>query len=373
MLTCTIANNLMKILYDHQIFTYQAYGGISRYFYNLSVELSKLQDLRVSICSPVYINEYLKVKPPIFLQGKPVTYIPKTAKIRNLICNFLGEGHVKNFNPDILHETYYSRSNSPDFLGPRVITIYDMIHELYPCLFSAKDKSSLLKKESINRADAVICISENTKRDLLKIFHVSEKKVNVVPLGFQQLEEARGSDRLLEGDYVLFVGNRAGYKNFSGLLKAFSLSPFLTKNLKILCFGGGALTVQEKNLITQLGLIGSVIVASGDDSELARAYLDASAFVYPSLYEGFGIPPLEAMSLDCPVICSRSSSIPEVVGDAGEYFDPEKPEEIANAIERVICSSEHREKLVMNGRSQHSLFSWEKCAKDTLEIYKKLI
>jgi glycosyltransferase involved in cell wall biosynthesis len=363
----------MKILYDHQIFTAQAYGGISRYFYNLSMELSKIKDLHVKIISPVYVNEYLKANPPDFLTGMPIPSFPKTERVKKLICRSFCERHIKKFNPDILHETYYSLGSFSSFFGPRAITIYDMIHELYPSLFSIEDKSSFLKKESIHRADTVICISENTKRDLLNIFSIPESKVNVVHLGFQELEMDRNSDRFLNDDYILFVGNRAGYKNFTGLLKAFSLSPFLRKDLKILCFGGGVLTVQEKNLIGQLGLADSVVFASGSDSDLARAYLGASAFVYPSLYEGFGIPPLEAMSLDCPVVCSKTSSIPEIVGDAGEFFDPEEPEDIANAIERVISSPERREKLIRNGKTRRALFSWNRCAAETLEIYKALL
>jgi glycosyltransferase involved in cell wall biosynthesis len=102
-------------------------------------------------------------------------------------------------------------------------------------------------------------------------------------------------------------------------------------------------------------------------------YMGAAAFVYPSLYEGFGIPPLEAMSLGCPVICSNATSVPEVVGDAGEYFDPADPEAIRDAVERVLQSNDRRSELVTKGHARRSLFSWQRCAKETLDVYRSIL
>ena len=115
-----------------------------------------------------------------------------------------------------------------------------------------------------------------------------------------------------------------------------------------------------------------VIHLGGGDDRLATLYRGASAFIYPSKYEGFGIPPLEAMHLECPVICSMTSSIPEVVGEAGEYFDPDDAESIRHAIERVLQSSDRRSELIALGRSRCNLFSWERCARETLDVYKRL-
>ncbi len=112
---------------------------------------------------------------------------------------------------------------------------------------------------------------------------------------------------------------------------------------------------------------------SGDDAVLAGYYRMASAFVYPSLYEGFGIPPLEAMSFDCPVVCSGVSSIPEVVGNAGEMFDPYDPDSIRMAIERVVSDDALRQTLIARGKERLKLFSWKRCAQETLDIYRRVL
>ena len=106
---------------------------------------------------------------------------------------------------------------------------------------------------------------------------------------------------------------------------------------------------------------------------LAGLYGQASVFIYPSLYEGFGIPPLEAMSYDCPVVCSKTSSIPEVVGDAGEFFDPADIESMRAAIERVVTSDSHQKLLIAKGRARLKYFSWDRCAAETLDLYMKLV
>lgn len=112
---------------------------------------------------------------------------------------------------------------------------------------------------------------------------------------------------------------------------------------------------------------------NGADSTLAKYYCNAALFIYPSLYEGFGIPPLEAMSLNCPVACSNNSSIPEVIGGAGEYFDPMDTESMRTAIEHVLNSTDRRIELIKRGQLRCTQFSWERCAKETLAIYRKLM
>ena len=145
-------------------------------------------------------------------------------------------------------------------------------------------------------------------------------------------------------------------------------------NFNLICFGGGEFTKAELTLFKELGLKENQIrQCSGDDQLLARLYTSASVFVYPSLYEGFGIPPLEAMSYKCPVVCSDSSSIPEVVGDAGEFFDPYSIESISLAIERVVESNILSNDLIRKGNDRLKLFSWDKCANETLKVYKSLI
>ncbi|MCP8689162.1 glycosyltransferase family 4 protein, partial [Marinobacterium sedimentorum] len=174
--------------------------------------------------------------------------------------------------------------------------------------------------------------------------------------------------------YLLYVGNRQGYKNFAGFVKAFSASPRLVGKYDIVAFGGGDLSKDELSLFLNLGLNkGQVVYCSGDDAKLASLYESASAFVYPSLYEGFGLPPLEAMSYGCAVISSNTSSMPEVIGNAAEFFNPLCIDQMRDAMENVLFSQARSAELKMFGYARIKDFSWEKCAIETLNVYKKLV
>jgi glycosyltransferase involved in cell wall biosynthesis len=260
----------------------------------------------------------------------------------------------------------------------RVITVYDMIHERFASTWLGSEVTTAAKKAAVTRADHVICISESTRRDLLELFDIPEHKVSVTYLGFDTLSsEKQIASTLTESShppYLLYVGGRSGYKNFEGMLRTVASSQFLKNNFSIICFGGGVFTKVEMSLIEKLGMESTKVrqIGGGDDI-LVHLYQGAEAFVYPSLYEGFGISPLEAMSLGCPVICSNTSSIPEVVGDAGEYFDPGNTESICSAIERVVQSQTRRDELVEKGRKRCAIFSWGRCASETLSIYRSLI
>jgi len=251
-----------------------------------------------------------------------------------------------------------------------------MIHERFSDSFSQTDRTSVEKALAVARADHVICISEQTKRDLIEILGVEASKISVVYLGFNLISHDKpvtitvGQSR----PFILYVGNREGHKNFERLLIAYATSIKLKNNFDLICFGGGAFSDKEKALMQQLGVsVDRVSQVSGNDALLAGYYRASSAFVYPSLYEGFGIPPLEAMSFDCPVVCSNLSSIPEVVGDAGEMFDPYDPDSIRVAIERVVDDVQLQEVLISRGRERIKLFSWERCAQETLDVYRKVL
>jgi glycosyltransferase involved in cell wall biosynthesis len=170
------------------------------------------------------------------------------------------------------------------------------------------------------------------------------------------------------------VGRREGYKNFGGLLAAVARSPQLQKTFRIVAFGGSPFARSELQEIHSYGFAaGRVVHAQGGDVTLAALYKSAAALVYPSLYEGFGLPPLEAMSYGCPVCVSDTSSIPEVVGEAGEYFNPNEPDDIAHAIERAVFNSERRRLLAEMGRKRAAEFSWTKCAAQTAQVYRYLV
>ena len=290
--------------------------------------------------------------------------------------SILSRAQISKWKPDLVHETYYSKKSLAPKCCPTVITVYDMIHEIFKANFPSGDETSQLKKNSIKRSDHVICISHNTKQDLIQLFDVPEKKISVVHLGFDRFIQGMNQSKI-DCDkfrpFLLYVGARSGYKNFNAFIRAVSTSKRMMSELNIVCFGGHQFSNMEKSLFKTLGFReNQVIPVTGDDSLLGFFYRAALAFVYPSLYEGFGIPPLEAMANYCPVICSNVSSIPEVVGDAGKYFNPSDIDEMREAIENVIYSDSQIKTLKKLGEKRLLNFSWKKCADETLAIYKTL-
>jgi glycosyltransferase involved in cell wall biosynthesis len=367
----------MKIAFDHQIFDSQEYGGVSRYAYELAVKLATSCGQKVAIISPVYVNRYLASAPAkLNVMGMPVPRLPKTGRFYRSINSVIAWPTVRCFNPNIVHETYYSSRCIAPKTAKVVLTVYDMIHEKFSDIFPKNDRTTRNKKLAVERADHIICISEQTRQDLIEMFGVHPAKISVVHLGvtFVNQEEFFKEKSPSARPFLLYVGSRGGYKNFVGLLEAYAASYKLKKEFDLICFGGGVFTAGEKDMLHRLEIeIGRVSHIVGDDKLLAGYYKAASAFVYPSLYEGFGIPPLEAMSFDCPVVCSGVSSIPEIVGEAAEMFNPYDLHSIRIAIERVVSDDSLRQNLIARGRERFKVFSWERCARETLDVYRKVL
>ena len=364
----------LKVAFDHQIFSMQRYGGVSRYFVELASRLPSDTVSEVSVVAPVYINNYLTADSArSFTHGKYLPFdfkgVQRAAGLANRLAAPLA---WSNINADVIHETYYA-------LKPvgrarrRVVTVYDMIHEL----FVPEAKHTVAAKlAAINRADHIICISETTRRDLARLYDIDPARTSVVHLGYSltsQIREISNQAVPTRGQRpsLLYVGNRSGYKNFGTLLKAFSSSPIL-REFNLIAFGGSPGLPDEWEEIERLGVADRVRFESGSDRDLADHYRAAAAFVYPSMYEGFGIPPLEAMSHGCPVVCSTGGAIPEVVGDAGVYFDPYNCDELRSTLERVVTTEGLQANLRLRGYQRISEFSWERCAEETGKIYREI-
>ena len=368
----------MRLAFDHQIFGWQQYGGVSRYFYELAKNLATDPRHQVKVVAPLYVNHYISNPVPgLAIEGIRVPPLPKTGRVYRAFNSLLVRPMLRSFDPDIVHETYYSTTRLAPQKAKVVVSVYDMIHERFDKNFSRADPTSREKALAVARADHVICISEHTRKDLIELFQVPEEKTSVVHLGFSLAEETEAEDADWQPPrrpYLLYVGNRGGYKNFTALLDAYAGSNTLRANYDMVCFGGGPFTASERRRMRDLGLgENAVRQISGSDALLARFYRSAAVFVYPSLYEGFGIPPLEAMGFDCPAVCSNASSIPEVVGDAAELFDPNDLVAMRLAIERVVSDQNLRDTLIENGRNRLRLFSWERCAQETLAIYERVL
>ncbi|WP_103035918.1 glycosyltransferase family 4 protein [Castellaniella caeni] len=367
----------MKVAYDQQIFAAQRFGGISRYFFELIRHLPELEGASVQcrVFSPLYINNYLSNSDSRFrVSGLFMPALKNTGVIRRTLNDFLVPYLLRGWGPDILHETYYAERSASIKNCRTVITVYDMIHELFPGFF-VNDLSTLRrKKAAIDRADHIICISENTKNDLVRLYDVPVDKMTVVHLGFALVKSPAKDIIIPNRPYILYVGSRGGYKNFDRMLEAYRQSPRLHQNYDLVAFGGGGFSPSEKSKIATLGFDDvQVRQVSGDDAVLGVYYKNASLFVYPSLYEGFGIPPLEAMAFGCPVACSNTSSIPEVVGNAASLFDPYDVASIADVMMSVIDDSVLQEELRRNGAARIQLFSWRRCARETLQVYQRIL
>jgi glycosyltransferase involved in cell wall biosynthesis len=365
----------MNIFYDHQIFTMQKYGGISRYFYELISRLCQEVGVDVSLFLGFSINEYgLESYCSRFSSfwGYKHRDIPKTIRFFSSLNNTLFRYFTRaSATADIYHPTYY-KNPARGFKGKKVLTVHDMIHELYPHFLPQKEINTARdKKQAIRNADAIICVSQSTQRDLIRYFDVPEKKIKVIYHG-NSLKQEIVSQRLVDSPYILYVGKRGGYKNFELLLNAYARLEKVRYDFKLICFGGEQFTFHELELIKSLHLGDSVLSYSGVDETLANLYQYASVFVYPSLYEGFGMPPLEAMHYGCPVLVSNSSSIPEIVGQAGLYFNPVDLEELTDKLYTILHDTTMREQLIQAGLTQEGKFSWDRCARETLAFYREI-
>jgi glycosyltransferase involved in cell wall biosynthesis len=371
----------MRVLFDSQIFCFQRFGGISRYVASLAAELAEINSVRPLIVAPFHINDYLPALPKSLVRGRRIAWLRNLKLLAYAASAVPGSFWRYKFRPDIVHNTYYYpvRRVSP---ARRIITVYDLIHEKYPDNLSASTSIGRWKAMAVAGADHVICISENTRRDVLNTYPIDENRVSVTYLGCDSLEHILVNEsgstfrtRVFGADapYILFVGSRVGYKNFDALLSAFANSASLRNNFCLLCFGGGDFTGLERSAMAKANIADRVKCIGGSDSLLASCYSHAALFVYPSLYEGFGLPPLEAMALGCPVACSGTSSLPEVVGDAAIMFDPASVDSIQSALESVLESTALASALVERGRVRKLQFTWKNCARATVNIYKDVL
>ena len=367
----------LKIAFDQQVFLLQEYGGISRYLCSLVRELATMPAITAQVFAPLHVNRNLAGLGNELSRGRALSRLPpKLLRPVMFASKVMARREMARFKPDIVHETYYCEDDFRPNGARRVLTVYDLIHERYPDLFVNSEGTTRPKRVAANRVDHVICISESTRRDLVSYCGVAEEKTSVVYLGVDVdfVQAVTPSRQYHPRPFLLYVGARGGYKNFERFVRAFALSPRLRQEFDLLCFGGGQLQTAERQMIADAGLgPDQVVQMGGGDEILAALYQQAAAFVYPSLYEGFGIPPLEAMAVGCPVICSNSSSLPEVVGDAAESFDPLDEEAMLAAMEAVLASPSRRSALVAAGQTRYQQFSWEKCARETEAIYRKLL
>ncbi len=366
----------MKILFDHQIFTSQKYGGISRYFYELIREFDKMESIETKIPLVVSNNHYISDRKYVkYLDFLPNKHFRGKQRLFSIINKQNTILELKKQDFDIFHPTYYD----PYFLKyigdkPFILTVYDMIHEKFKEMFSHNDKTSQNKRLLVEKAAKIIAISQSTKKDLIEIFGVDESKIDVVYLGNTMFTKLNKSiDFEIPKKYILFVGSRGEYKNFERFIKSITTLLIKDKELIVVCAGGGKFRTKEIKLFEDLEIAKQVVQYDLDDEALAYFYKNAQLFVFPSLYEGFGIPVLEAFYCACPLVCSNTGSLPEIAVDGACYFDPYSEDSIKNVISQVLNDINLRDKLVQNGTKRLEYFSWKQTALQTQKIYESVL
>lgn len=361
----------MRIFYDGEVHKIAPNQGVSRYFYKL---ISRLPES----CTPLLTTYASGVDYP----SHPNLQLFKYKKFRpRRLSKRLEKYYFNKISSsnkfDIAHPTYYSLLSQQEiskYSCPIVLTVWDMIHELFSQQMDIDGSQAEEKRKAIHAAQIIICISENTKKDLLEKYSLPESKVKVTYLASGiNASIAYGSEIVPSRPYYLYVGGRTiGYKNFDGLLSAFAKAVSVRPDLA-LCVVGQPLNQGEKKMIAELKLANHIEhYICPNDCHLAKLYRCSIALIYPSLYEGFGIPPLEAMSCGTVAIASDCSSIPEVVGDAGILFNPKATFDLADILLSLVDNSLERDRLIAKGHQRAKMFSWDKTVAQTFDIYRSV-
>ncbi len=383
-------SNSLSVYMHPRAFWFLKFSGVSRYVCELAQHLEQM-GVEVQIPIRDTINEYLKALPAfprmaaaasqapwhVRAMHKLLSKTPLREKARRMELRYQSIEYMKTHQYDIVHPTHNNAIEILPFVGnrPLVVTVHDMTHELRPSSFRKTDPSSYRKRLFVERANRVIAISQCTKNDLVRLFQVDPDKVDVIHHG-NSLTLPQKADTIEPEHperYVLYVGGRNGYKNFATFAKAFAQVAATDESLHMVCAGGGAFTAQEMQELHQLGIAGRCTQRWVTDEELAVLYHRALCFVYPSEYEGFGLPILEAYECGAPVICAQASCFPEIAASAAAYFSPFDAGELSAKMAGIIRSADTRNAMREAGRMRLADFSWKKTAEKTLETYLKVL
>ena len=358
----------MKVFFDYSIFTLQRFGGISNYIVNLVENFSDQVD--PLIISLFYKNHYLKncsFADKLFFYNRVGSLIKYVNAANKIYFNY----KLKNKNPDIVHLTYFNEKNFYATKAKIVITEYDLIKEKF---YAEKYQDQInYKKKLFEKVDLIICIFKNTKKDLQQEYSIDASKISVVHLAVNKNKVFRERS-LKTRPFILYVGSRQRYKNFINAIKSYARSSKLKLDFDFVCFGVGNFSKVEEDLFRKLSLDRSRIhYFEGDQLDLNYFYHKARVFIFPSLYEGFGIPLLEAMNMECPIICSDTSCFPEIVNDAAILFNPTDVELLTFKLEKLIYDDQLLLNLKKKGNKNLNNYSWNKCSDETEKLYKKII
>ena len=378
----------MNVLFDYQTFYIQKIGGVSNCFANLVANMPE------NIHAEIAVRE----SDNVHLHGKQLVEGLRSCRLtkNNFLCQRkfplkhdlfkvfarlfpqqTSLGINKNYaiqrleegNYDIFHPTFFDMYFMKHLHGkPFVLTVHDMIPELF---FKKSDMQVSRKRELVKHAAHIVAVSENTKRDLVDLLHVPEERITVIYHGAPE-DVAYSKIPFFDFKYLLFVGHRTAYKNFRPMVR--HLQSFLQhhQDLKLVCTEA-PFSADELAFFQELDLVDRIVHFHATDEQLLTLYHHAECFIFPSIYEGFGIPILEAYIGGCPVVLNRKSCFPEIAQDAAIYFDmDETSSNLDEQLELLFSDSAQRTLLLERQTQRLKDFSWKKAATELAEVYKKV-
>jgi glycosyltransferase involved in cell wall biosynthesis len=344
----------VRVLYDGYIYQLQKAGGVNRYFSEL---ISRLP---------------ADFQPCLYTKVQPHLYPPAQCHLSRRKARALPEwaGWARRFiipQSDLFHPTYYHLSEPLrwcDIHQPVVLTVYDFVFRRYSHLYERSAKLLEAQAEAIRRADLILCISESTRCDLLEGFPECESRSVVIHLAATPLPEAASTPPQAK-PYFLFVGARVFYKNFQLAVEGIAELRRQGFDVDLLVAGPGWSEPERAAYAASPEVQFIRLHNFASDAELATLYRHAVGLIYPSEYEGFGLPVLEAMAFGTPVIALRTSSIPEVAGQAALLLEPSEatPDALAVFAGRLLTDSDFRAGLALRSAEQIRKFSWDKTAR----------
>lgn len=382
----------MKILYDYQAFYMQKFGGVSNCFVKLIENLPDGYDYDIALLESdnIHLKESClnvifercklseenfilkkKFKGRDFLFRNFTSIFPKQTSLgRNRLCSIesLIKGDFDIFHPTFFHPYFLSYLQGKPF----VLTVHDMIPELF---FGSNDIQRRYKPILCEKASHIITVSEKTKNDLIEILNVPKEKISVVYHGGPKIKYNPEIPQIIGGRYILYVGERSkSYKCFFPMVK--SLTPVLKRHedICIVCTGN-PFTKEEISILKKIGMSDRVLYKQVSDEEMQSLYTHALCFVYPSIYEGFGIPILEAYANNCPVLLNDTSCFPEIARDAAFYFHlDESGSSLEECMEQFLKISAMERLVLLNKQTQRlQYFSWKRSAEKLAGIYDKVL
>ena len=360
----------MKVLLNNSLFFYQKYGGVSRYSACIIEELFK-KKINIDVIAPIYKNNYLKNIKNLKLKGIYLPRYPNLQFLRNINLKLINK-YKKKFMGNIIHDLYY-----PEKLNnnnkKKILTVHDTIHEKFSNLYS--DDHMKFRNEIIKNIDIFICVSNNTKENLKEYYKVSDDKIFVVSHGYNHLNNIDTNNLLIQNisnkPFILYVGGRFKYKNFKLLIEAYSKNKKIQDEFNIICYGGEKISEDEIDNFRKFGIEKNIIKIYGNDNILKQLYLYAKLLVSTSMYEGFGMTILEALSLKCPVLANNIKVFEEIYKDSINYYEFNTLDSLIYQLEEILIN----QKYTINKKTLNNVLlenNWKNSVNKTIEIYNLL-